>query len=143
MRCILSWSLAVVAVVSLNSVAAAQSNVGAAPAPPKLPASANALMKLEVAKVLDSPLGKEMGWRAKLSKGYADRPVAVPSTAKRVTFVAGMQPNGMRAIWQAAIIELGSGTVGLDPMLRAQGGYLDVIGGKKAAWTARDVFYVE
>ena len=48
----------------------------------------------------------------------------------------------MRAIWQAAVIELAA-PVRLDPMLREQGGYLDVIGGKPAAWTPRDVFYVE
>jgi hypothetical protein len=138
----MTWSVSVVAIVStLNHFAAAQSPAGSPP--PRVPASANALMKLDVAKVLDSQLGKDMDWRAKLTKGYADRPVAVPSTAKRVTFVAGMHPNGMRAIWQAAIIELGTGAVRLDPMLRAQGGYLDVIGGKPAAWTPRDVFYVE
>jgi hypothetical protein len=143
MRNILSCVLTVVAAVGiLHQTAAAQAAAGAASPPPRLPATANALMKLEVSKVIASPLAKDMGWEAKLSKGYADRPLAVPPTAKRVTVVAGMQPNGMRAIWQAAVIELGS-PVQLDPMLRKQGGYLDVIGGKPAAWTPRDVFYVE
>ena len=141
MRYLFSLLLVLALVVGIRAEVAAAAAGDPAPAP-RLPASANAVMTLEVSKLLDSPLGKEMGWRAKLSKGYADRPVAVPSTAKRATFVAGMHPNGMRAIWQAAIIELAS-PVRLDPMLRAQGGYLDTIGGKPAAWTPRDVFYVE
>jgi hypothetical protein len=144
MRSRLSWSLTLIVAITIPSqvTAAEPTASGAAAPPPRLPAMANALMKLEVAKVINSPLAKEMGWQEKLSKGYADRPVAVPPTAKRVTVVAGMHPHGMRAIWQAAVIELGT-EVRLEPMLRAQGGYLDVIGGKPAAWTPRDVLYVE
>jgi hypothetical protein len=117
-------------------------SVQAADAPPRLPANANVIMKVELAKMLESPLAKEMQWQAKLSKGYADRPLAVPPMAKGMTIVAGMHPVGMRAIWQAAVIDLGR-PVKLDAMLKAQGGYLDQIGGKAAAWTPRDVFYVE
>src|SRR5688572_1253206 len=73
--------------------------------PPRLPAEANVVMKIEVAKMLESPMAKELGWQSKLIKGYADRPLAVPPTARRMTVVAGMHPVGMRAIWQAAIIE--------------------------------------
>ena len=144
MRKMLPSTLSLAVFVIAVSTAAAQSPSSSAspPPPPRLPANANAVMRVEVAKLLASPMAKELDWQAKLMKGYADRPLAVPPTAKRVTVVAGMHPAGMRAIWQAAVIELGS-PVRLDPLLRAQGGYLDRVGGKQAAWTPRDVFYVE
>lgn len=131
----LSWTFPILALL-VSSAHAAD-----AP-PPRLPAIANSLMKVDLAKMMESPLAKEMQWQAKLSKGYADRPLAVPPMSKQMTIVAGMHPVGMRAIWQAAVIELGR-PVKLDAMLNAQGGYLDQIGGKPAAWTPRDVFYVE
>lgn len=137
MRTALLCAFPLVALMAAAIPAGAQ-----ATAPPKLPANANAIMRVEVAKLLASPMAKEQGWQAKLMKGYADRPLAVPPTAQRVTVVAGMNAVGMRTIWQAAVIELTS-PVRLDPMLKAQGGYLDQIGGKQAAWTPRDVFYVQ
>jgi hypothetical protein len=108
----------------------------------RFPANANALLTVEVAKVLQSPLARKLDWQSKLIKGHADRPVALPATATRVTFVAGLHPGGMRSIWQAALVELPS-PPRLDPILRKHGGYLDQIGGKNVAWTPKDVFYVE
>src|SRR5687768_1207996 len=115
---------ALTAVVSLMWIGRAPAQAPASPAaaplpPPRLPGNANVVMRLEVSKLLGSPVAKELGWQAKIMKGYADRPLAVPPTAKRVTVVAGMHAVGMRAIWQAAVIELAN-PVRLDPMLRAQ-----------------------
>ena len=50
----------------------------------RLPKSANAVMTIDVEKLIQSPVGKELGLQSKLLSGYADRPLAVPATAKRV-----------------------------------------------------------
>lgn len=107
-----------------------------------MPGAANALMVVEVAKLLDSPLAKSLGTQSNMIKGYAGKPLAVPASARRVTIGALVNPGNMNSVWEAAIVEL-MGTPNFDPILRAQGGYLDMIGGKKAAWTPNDVFYVE
>ncbi len=107
----------------------------------RLPRQANAVMTIDVAKLLQSPLGKKLELQSKLASGYADRPLAVPATAKRVAIAALIHPGRMDSIWQAAVIEM-SGKPRLEPLLRAQGGYLDLIEGKQAAWTSRDVFYI-
>jgi hypothetical protein len=52
-----------------------------------------------------------------------------------------MNPLGLTSTWQAAVIELPAAPR-LEPMIQAQGGYLDTVGGKQAAWSPRDAFYV-
>src|SRR4029079_6705106 len=100
----------------------------------RLPKSANAIMIVDVEKLIQSPVGKEQGLQSKFQSGYADRPLAVPATAKRVAIGALVHPTGIESSWQTAVIEL-PGTPRLEPILKAQGGYLDQIAGKDAAWT--------
>ena len=107
----------------------------------KLPGGSNAVLTLDVEKFVNSALGKANDLQAKLIAGYADRPLAVPATARRVAVGASVHPFGLRAIWEAAVIEV-SGTPRLEPMLRAQGGYLDKIEGHDAAWSPRDAYYL-
>ena len=107
----------------------------------KLPGGSNAVLVLNVEKFVASPFGQANDLQAKLISGYADRPLAVPATARRVAVGASVHPAGMRAIWEAAVIEV-TGTPRLEPMLRAQGGYLDKIEGREAAWTPRDAYYI-
>jgi hypothetical protein len=128
--------------LSLLLIAASAAIAQQPSAAQRLPGTANALMTVEVAKILQSQLAKELGWQSKLVGGSAERPLAVPATAKRVTIAAGVHPAGMRTIWQTAVIELPN-PPRFDPILRAQSGYLDRIDGKPAAWTPRDVLYIE
>src|SRR4051812_1198032 len=70
----------------------------------RLPAEANAVMVIDVARLVDSPWGKQNNLRAKLASGYAGRPLPVPGTAKRVAVGALLHPVGMTSAWQAAVI---------------------------------------
>lgn len=108
----------------------------------RLPSGGNAVMTIDVARLIESPLGKQLQLQSKLISGYADRPLAIPGTAKRVVVGAAVHPTGMASVWQASLIEL-SGTPRLEPMLQAQGGFLDQIEGRKVAWTPRDIFYIQ
>lgn len=108
----------------------------------RLPPGANAVMTIDVAGLIASPLGKEMKLQSKLISGYADRPLAVPGAAKSMVVGAAVHPTGMQSIWQAAVISLPNAPR-LEPVLQAQGGFLDKLDGRKIAWTPRDIFYVE
>src|SRR5262245_4002568 len=61
----------------------------------RFPGSANAIMTLDIAKMLQSPLARQLDCQSKLIKGQADRPFAVPGAAKRVTIGAALHPVGM------------------------------------------------
>jgi hypothetical protein len=147
-------SLNVLAVMALLASvcppdAAAQAKAGGSPessaaavaAAARLPEGANAVLTLDVAKLIASPWGKQVKLQDQLSAGHADRPLPVSAAAKRLTVGALVHPMSMDALWQAAVVE-SAGAPRLDPILRAQGGYLDQIGGKEAAWSPRDAFYV-
>ena len=54
----------------------------------RLPRAANAVMTVDVAKLMNSPLGKQMELQSKLASGYADRPLPIPATAKRIAIAA-------------------------------------------------------
>ena len=85
---------------------AAPAGGGTQPLAARLPAGANAVMIVDVAKLADSPWGKQNKLREKLSAGYAERPLPVPSSTKRVAVGARINPVGLTSAWQAAVIEL-------------------------------------
>jgi hypothetical protein len=108
----------------------------------RLPQNGNAILIIDVTKLLDSPLGKAEGWQSKMISGYADRPLAVPATATRVAMAAFIHPANLDAIWQASLAELSSEPQ-IETILQTQRGYADTLGGMKAAWTPRDIYYVQ
>ncbi len=117
------------------------SAAAASSAAARLPEGANAVLTLDVVKLIASPWGKQAKLQSQLAAGQADRPLPVSASTKRLTVGAFVHPTSMDSLWQAAVVELAAAPR-LDPILRAQGGYLDEIGGKQAAWSPRDVFYV-
>src|SRR4051794_29526717 len=90
----------------------------------RLPQNVNAVMTIDVTKLLQSQMGKEQALQSKLLSGYADRPLAIPATARNVVIGAAVDPPDLQSYVQVALIDL-SNPPRLDPMLRAQGGYLD------------------
>src|SRR5689334_10737060 len=81
----------------------------------RLPRNGNAVLTLDVAKLLDTPLAKTESWQSKLMSGYADRPLAVPAAAKQVAMTAFVHPATLDAIWQAAVVDL-PGAPRLEPI---------------------------
>jgi hypothetical protein len=107
----------------------------------RLPPGCNAVMLVDVARLVESPWGKQNDLRAKLGARYGGRPLPVPGNAKRVAVGAKLNPIGLDSMWRAAVIELPSAPR-LEPMIQAQGGYLDKVGNKPAAWSPKGAFYV-
>ena len=64
------------------------------------------MLIIDVEKLLQTPLATEQQLQAKLAAGGADRPLAVPATARRLAISAAMHPTGMDAMWQAAVIDV-------------------------------------
>ena len=54
----------------------------------KVPQGANAVMAIDVAKTLATPLAKTNGWDKKLSDGGADRPLYLPPEADKLLSAA-------------------------------------------------------
>jgi hypothetical protein len=145
-----AFLLLILAILSSVAVAQAQPRPtpAAAPAAPsrlapadRLPAGCSAVMVVDVARLVDSPWGKQNDLRGKLNARYGGRPLPVPGNAKRLAVGGKLIPVGLESMWRAAVIELPAAPR-MEPMIQAQGGYLDKVGGKPAAWSPKDAFYV-
>lgn len=108
----------------------------------RLPRTCNTVMVIDVGAVLSSELASKESWQSKLMSGYADRPFALPPTAKSVALGAFLHPAKFESVWQSAVVELPN-PPRLEPLLDKQNGFYDRVAGKKAVWTPNDVYYVE
>ncbi|MGH7179327.1 MAG: hypothetical protein ACREJC_18265 [Tepidisphaeraceae bacterium] len=108
----------------------------------RLPKATNTVLAVDMTKLCQSPLGKSEDLTSRMASGYADRPLPLPGTTRQVAIGAYVHPAGLQTIWQAAVVDL-SGRFRMEPVLAAQGGYMDKIAGKLALWTPRDVYNIE
>jgi len=72
----------------------------------QLPNGANALMILNVEKILSGPMGQREGWKANLEKAFAAGMVRVPSKAKRFVMAAQIDFEFMKPNWEAVMADL-------------------------------------
>ncbi len=106
-----------------------------------VPADANAVMVLNLEKMLESPLGKEKQWKEKLSGETADRPLALPPEASRVVLASRIDLEYMKSLWEIAIVEMKKVPT-MEEIANAEGGTVEKIAGKEAVRTSRDAYVV-
>src|SRR4051794_26608554 len=99
---LLAFIAAAVALLAGANRATAQST----PLTGRLPQAANAAMSIDVTRILQSPLARKQDLQSKLISGYADRPLAIPGTARQVAIAAAVDPTGLESVWQVALIDL-------------------------------------
>ena len=71
-----------------------------------VPNGANALVILNVEKILSSPLGEREGWKSNLEKAFSAGMVRVPPKAKRFIMAAQIDFEFMKPNWEAAVADL-------------------------------------
>lgn len=108
----------------------------------RIPNDANALVLIDVEKMLNSPLGVREGWKAKMANAYAQKPMTVPPDASRVVMAALIDASDMEHIWQVSVMDL-TKTPSLDLMARAEGGYLDKLGPAPAVWSPVNAYFIQ
>jgi len=116
---------------SMNSLAA------------RLPATANALVLIDVEQTLGSGLAKAQGWGRKLEQAYVARPVFLPPEAKKLALGAALLPQeDFRCLWEVALMEL-SEPAGVRSIARSEAGFVDEINGRPAAITPVNAAFVD
>lgn len=107
-----------------------------------IPSASNAVATVDVAGLLSSPLGQKEGWQGKLMGNYADRPLALPAYAKRLTLAAQLELPNLTPMWQLSAIDTTT-KVDLAKVAATQQGIWDKVAGKTAVTTRYDVMHVE
>ena len=108
----------------------------------RVPSDANALVLIDVEKMLNSPLGVREGWKAKMANAYAQKPMTVPPDASRLVMAALIDSSDMEPIWELSVMDL-TKAPSLDLMARAEGGYLDKLGQAPAVWSPINAYFIQ
>ena len=108
----------------------------------RVPASANALMVIDVKALAITPLAVQQGWNRKLEAANADRPLMLPPEADRILVAAHLDSHReMGVVWELAVMQL-TEPMAMRSVARAEGGYLDKINGLDSVWTPSDAYFV-
>lgn len=109
----------------------------------KVPSSTNALVLIDVEKTLASELAQKEGWGKKLELAYVNRPVFLPPEANQLVIATALQASADFAqLWEMGIMRLGE-PLSMRSIARSEGGYVDMVAGKSAAWTPSDAYFVD
>ncbi|HUN81355.1 MAG TPA: hypothetical protein VMV81_07570 [Phycisphaerae bacterium] len=106
-----------------------------------VPSNANAVAIIDVDKLLASPLGVREKWKEKFKNAYASAPLVVPPNASRVVMAASIDPTTMQSCWEVSAMDLAAAP-SMEQIARAEGGYVDSLAGKQAAWSPINAYFV-
>ena len=109
----------------------------------KVPPGANAVMAIDVAKTLTSPLAKKSGWDKKLTDGGADRPLYLPPEADKLLSAAQIDiTRNFSKSWNVSLFGL-TESVPIGIVARLEGGYVDKIDDVDVAWLPSDAYVMK
>src|SRR5262249_17928479 len=107
----------------------------------RAPGSANALILINVEKLMNTPLSLRDKWKEK--QGTADRPgIELAPDAKSMLLVSKINYVGQwDTDWDLALIE-STHDISIPLIARAEGGYVDKVEGVETAFSPRNAFMV-
>lgn len=108
----------------------------------KIPANANAVIAVNVAQVLKSPLAEQNEWKKKWEDAFAYGAMTVPADTLRLLGAARMKRDMESSDWQVSLMET-NGNVSLSDIAQAEGGYTDKLWDKMAVVSPGGAYFVE
>lgn len=108
----------------------------------RVPGEANVVALIDVDAVVNSPLGIEEDWKAKMASAYKQKPLTVPPDASRIVIAGLLDPVDMEPIWQVSVADL-TKAPSLDLMARIQKGYVDKLGQTPAVWSPFNAYFIQ
>jgi hypothetical protein len=108
----------------------------------RVPAGANALMVIDVTALQATPMAQAQGWQKKHEAAFVERPMMLPPEASRIVMASQLNFAGeLNVEWQMAVMNL-TEPLSMRSIARAEGGYVDKVGGVDCAWTPSDAYFV-
>jgi hypothetical protein len=107
----------------------------------KIPVSANAVAFVNVEKLMDSPVAKQLGWAKNRDKAFATGVSFLPPDSRHAVLAMELDLNTWVTMWEAAILELDHNP---DPKKVAEmsGGAIDTIEGLTVVDLPSDAYLV-
>ena len=108
----------------------------------RIPGEANALVVIDVEKLMNSPLAKKEGWKQKLADAFENKPVVVLPGTKRVAMASFVDSVSGDSNWEVSVMELDT-PPDIKAIAKAEQGYVDTVGEKTAAWSPINAYFVQ
>jgi hypothetical protein len=107
----------------------------------RVPDSANAIIMIDVERMLMSPIAMKEKWRDKASKSERDT-LHFPINSVRYMLASKLNAvANFENLWDVALIE-SIDTVSLPYVSKMEGGYLDSVEGQEVVYSPRNAFFV-
>ena len=107
-----------------------------------LPSGANAIVLLNVEKILNSPLGVQHDWKTKHEQRYAAGLSVIPPEAKQAIFATQLVLAEMTPQWDSSVMRLNA-DADMASLAAAGGGKLETIGNDKIVALPPDAYAVQ
>ncbi|HKQ47926.1 MAG TPA: hypothetical protein VJZ71_07655 [Phycisphaerae bacterium] len=107
----------------------------------RVPPGANVIAYVNVEAMLNSKVARQENWRSMMSNAYSAGPLIVPPDAKQVMMASWLEPTTVEPIWEVSVIQL-SKPVSMKRIASDANGFTDALGGKLAAWSPANAYYV-
>ncbi len=107
----------------------------------KAPRSTNAVVLVNVERLLESPIAKREGWRGKLENAFVAGMLALPPTAERVFQAAEIDYETFDPRFELAVVELNR-DVSLANLARQTRGRPDVVADLEAVVLTQDAYII-
>ncbi|HEX4071336.1 MAG TPA: hypothetical protein VHX68_09205 [Planctomycetaceae bacterium] len=109
----------------------------------RVPPNANSLVLIDVDAFYRSPMAVRKHWKDNFATRSSEQPIILPPEARRFVLASHLDPlNNLRSDWEAAVIDLGE-PLSLSLLARAEGGYIDSLGGTPVVWTPSRSYLIQ
>lgn len=107
----------------------------------RLPAASNAIIAVNVAKLLDTPYAKSEEWAQSATDAWARQPLMIPPGSTRLLMASNVKTSTMESYWELSLIEMPK-VPPLQTLAAAEGGYIDRIWDKDAVYSPINAYFV-
>jgi len=108
----------------------------------RIPPNANAIVVVDLERVMNSPLAKKENWKEMQADAYAEKPMVVPPGATRLITAAMINTATLSPVWEVSVMDL-SKAPSLEAIAAAEHGFVDNVGGKRAVWSPINAYFIE
>src|SRR3954454_6363130 len=107
----------------------------------RLPPTSNVIVAVNIAKLVDSPYGKQAGWGQRLNEAWDKQPLMIPPGAQRLLMAADVKPSTLDSYWEMSLIEMDR-LPSLQALAKDEGGYIDRVWDKDAVCSPINAYFV-
>lgn len=107
----------------------------------KLPAGTNAIVAVNVAKLLETPYAKAEDWAKTTADAWAKQPMMIPPGATRLLMASEVRTDTMENYWEMSLIEMKQ-VPDLQSLAAAEGGNIDRVWDKDAVASPINAYFI-